>query len=131
MKDKHYIKAKKKVKKIKGFYSNLSSWIIMSVFFVFINLQTSPEFLWCVFPIAGWGIGVAFNAMEVYGFPGWSKDWERKKLREEIRRLKEEDGELDEEDYLELKERFDLDGEELELREFRKLRREWDDSDFV
>ena len=131
MDDKHYRKAKKKVKKIKEFYSNLSSWIIMSVFFIVINLQTSPEFLWCVFPIAGWGIGVAFHAMEVYGFPGFSKDWEKKKLREEIRRLEEEDGEIDEEEYLELKDRFDFEGEELELKEFRKLRKEWDDSDFV
>lgn len=121
MQDPKYKKAKKKVKKLKDFYSNLSMWILMSIVFIFINLTYSPQFLWCVFPIAGWGFGVLFQGLEVYGVPGISKEWEQRKIREEMKKL---ESDPEDEDYLELK-------DEIEMEEFKKLRKEWDDSDFV
>ncbi|MEL6988144.1 MAG: 2TM domain-containing protein [Bacteroidota bacterium] len=127
MDEKLYLKAKKRVKKKKEFFSNLGSWIVMSLFFIGLNLYTSPGFLWCLFPIAGWGIGIAFHAFEVFGAPGFSKEWEKKAVKKELQRMKSEQENYDE-DYLELD---NYENEKLELKEFRELRQEWKDSDFV
>ena len=39
----------------------------MNTLLVVIWLVTGAGFFWPIFPIAGWGIGVAFNAWDVYG----------------------------------------------------------------
>ncbi|MEM1991533.1 MAG: 2TM domain-containing protein [Nitrososphaerota archaeon] len=45
----------------RGFSSHLASYIIVNVFLVFINLYTSPATIWFVWPLFGWGIGLAFH----------------------------------------------------------------------
>ena len=45
----------------RGFVSHLAAYVIVNVFLIFINLWTSPAFLWFPFPLAGWGIGLAFH----------------------------------------------------------------------
>lgn len=46
----------------RGFMAHLVAYIIINSFLVFINLWTSPKTIWFVWPLAGWGIGVAFHA---------------------------------------------------------------------
>lgn len=77
--DTAYSKAKKRVKEIKEFYSNLASYCIVIPFLIFINLYTYPKFLWFFFPMLGWGIGLAFHAFSVFGY---GKDWEERKIKE-------------------------------------------------
>jgi len=80
-----YIKAVAKIEKMKEFYKNLVSYIVLIPFFIFINLRFSPNFHWFWFPIIGWGIGVIFQALEVYGYHFFlGKDWEEKKIKELI-----------------------------------------------
>ena len=68
-----YQKAQKKVKEIKGFYSNLITYILVISFLAFINLRYSPKHLSFFYPILGWGIGVFFHAMGVFDFfPFWN-----------------------------------------------------------
>jgi len=74
-----YIKAKKRVKDIKGFYVNLASYCIVIPFLIFINLYTYSEVQWFWFPMLGWGMGVAFHGFEVFGY---GKTWEEKKIKE-------------------------------------------------
>lgn len=128
-----YERAKKEVKRKKAFYKNLINWIVFSIFFIFLNLWTSPHFFWAGFPIAGWGIGVLFQGFDVFGFPGLSKTWERKKLEEELQKIDMESRLRNR--YLELKEKQEhnlLDDEEkLDLEELRKIKRDWDESDLV
>lgn len=51
------------VKKAKrGFMLHLVTYIIINAFLVFINVWTSPQTIWFVWPLAGWGIGLAFHA---------------------------------------------------------------------
>lgn len=38
----------------------------MSLFFVALNLMTSGNF-WAIWPIMGWGIGVAMQGLSLYG----------------------------------------------------------------
>lgn len=80
--DRYYI-AKKKVEKIKGFYGNLVSYILVNIILLIINLVTSPEYLWFFWPMLGWGIGVIVHGMAVFEWlPFFGKDWEDKKIKE-------------------------------------------------
>lgn len=80
--DKRYQKAKEKVEKIKGFYGNLISYCIVIPFLMYLNYQTT-SFPWVIFPILGWGFGLAAHGMEAFGYnPLWGKRWEERKMRE-------------------------------------------------
>ncbi len=80
--DKRYLKAKEKVEKIKGFYANVISYVIIIPFLAFINYRTT-SFPWIIFPTLGWGFGLLFHGMEAYGYnPLLGKDWEERKIRE-------------------------------------------------
>lgn len=46
----------------RDFTDHLAAYVIINLFLVFINLWTSPEQIWFVWPLAGWGIGLAFHA---------------------------------------------------------------------
>ena len=59
--DERYYRARKKVREIKGFYANLAAYIGMNIFFLVVNLLTSPNELWFYWPMLGWGIGVAIH----------------------------------------------------------------------
>lgn len=74
-----YVRAKERVDKIKGFYSNLISYCCVIPFLIFINLKTSPHFYWFWFPMLGWGLGLTFHALETFGY---GKSWEEKKIQE-------------------------------------------------
>lgn len=78
-----YHKAKKRVEEIKGFYSNVLSYVIVIPFLVFINYKTYWHFQWFWFPMLGWGIGLIFHAFGVFGY---GKTWEERKIKEIMRR---------------------------------------------
>ncbi|WP_196893824.1 2TM domain-containing protein [Aureivirga marina] len=77
-----YKKASEKVKEIKAFYSNLVSYVLVNAFLIFINLTYSPEYLWFVFPLIGWGMGLLIHGFTVFG-NHWifSKEWEEKQIK--------------------------------------------------
>lgn len=80
--DKRYLRAKEKVEKIKGFYSNLTSYLIVLPILVYVNFRTS-DFPWVIFPALGWGFGVVVHGLEAYGYnPFMGKNWEERKIRE-------------------------------------------------
>ncbi len=80
--DKRYVRAKEKVEKIKGFYSNLISYIVVIPILAYVNYRTT-DFPWVIFPILGWGFGVVSHGMEAYGYsPFVGKNWEERKIRE-------------------------------------------------
>lgn len=78
-KDKAYERAQKRVKEIKSFYGNLISYCIIIPALIIINLITSPDNIWFIFPMLGWGIGVAAHGMNVFAI---GKNWEERKIRE-------------------------------------------------
>ena len=49
------------------FKRHLRTYLVMSVFFVVLNLITSGSSFWAIWPILGWGIGVALQGMSLYG----------------------------------------------------------------
>lgn len=81
--EERYFQAKKRVEEIKGFYGNLTAYIIVNIGLMILNLATSPEYLWFFWPLLGWGIGVFFHGMKVFNYmPFLGKDWEQQKIKE-------------------------------------------------
>ncbi|MFK8006677.1 MAG: 2TM domain-containing protein [Saprospiraceae bacterium] len=119
-------KAKKQVRAKKGFYMHFGSFCATTLFLFTINYLTSPNFWWFLFPTLGWGIGIVSHYIGVFGISSPSgEDWEEKELEKEMRKIKRQHFIEPEE------ENITLPDHELELKEFKKLRDEWEDKDFV
>ncbi len=46
-----------------------------------LNQVTSPGHYWFVWPLFGWGLGLVFHAMSVFGGL-WDGSWEERKIKE-------------------------------------------------
>ncbi len=80
--DDTYIRARKHVEELKGFYYNLISYCLVIPFLIFINYRTYWEFKWFWFSAIGWGVGLAFHAYKVFVNDGvLGRDWERRKIQ--------------------------------------------------
>jgi len=78
-----YVRAVERVEKLKEFYQNLASYVIVIPFLIFINLQFSPQFHWFWFPVFGWGFGVLMHGLDAYNYNIFlGKNWEEKKIKE-------------------------------------------------
>lgn len=76
-----YEQAKKRAAEIRDFYQHLITYLVVNAALFVINILTSPGYYWFVWPLAGWGIGVALHAVTVFGgFMG--KSWEERKIKE-------------------------------------------------
>ena len=83
-KENKYFRAKERVGVIKKFYVSLMSYFVFIGFLAALNYWTNewryPWFLWAAF---GWGIGLVFHAVKVFGLnPFFGKDWEERKIKE-------------------------------------------------
>ncbi|MCM4165723.1 MULTISPECIES: 2TM domain-containing protein [unclassified Arenibacter] len=79
-----YFRAKERVAAIKKFYMGLMSYFVFIGFLAALNYWTDqwryPWFLWAAF---GWGIGLVFHAIKVFGLsPFFGKNWEERKIKE-------------------------------------------------
>ena len=82
-----YQEAKKQVEEIKGFYFHLVSYLLVNAVLVVVNLLTSPDYLWFIWPIMGWGVGLIIHGVSVFGGL-WGKSWEERKIKEIMEREK-------------------------------------------
>ena len=65
---KAYQRAKKKVEARLGFRVHLTVYLFVNAILMTINLINSPEYLWFIWPLMGWGIGLFWHAMAVFVF---------------------------------------------------------------
>ncbi len=120
-------KAKKKVQAKKDFFAHLMSFIGTMVFLFIVNLVTSPDFWWVLFPFAGWGLTVLGHYFSVFGFFGIkSEDWEEKEIAKEMDRLKQKEYDPNHIDKNE-----SISEDRLELKERVQLRKNWEDDELV
>jgi hypothetical protein len=72
------------VHELRGFYSNLITYVIVNVFLIIINLVTSPDALWFYWVTIFWGIAVLIHASKTFILRGkfLGTDWEERKIRE-------------------------------------------------
>ena len=114
-------RARKKVKKKKEFYRHLMSFVSVNMMLFVINLLTSPGHFWFLYPLMGWGIGLMFHYVEVFGIPGFGmldKDWEEREMDAELRKMRGTDLPL-------------LEGENEKELKLKELRKNYDESELV
>ncbi len=76
---------RKRVKELKEFYAHLASYLLINALLIVINLLTSSSTFWAIWPLMGWGVGLASHAVSVFGLFGiGNKAWEERKVRELI-----------------------------------------------
>jgi hypothetical protein len=91
--DQRYLRAKKRVDKLKGYYSHLLAYVIINIIISFFKIKSDVNggdtleealldgdnyslWLW-------WGIGIAFHTYGMFGARLFmSKDWEARKIKE-------------------------------------------------
>jgi uncharacterized ion transporter superfamily protein YfcC len=74
----------KQLKKKRDFRSHLFIYLAVNAMLVVIWAVTSSGFFWPIFPILGWGVGLAANAWDVYGRRPITED----EIRREADRLR-------------------------------------------
>jgi hypothetical protein len=77
-----------RLKKKRDFRSHIFIYVAVNVVLVVIWAVTGAGFFWPIFPILGWGIGVAANAWDVYG----RKPIGEGEIRREAERLRGQGG---------------------------------------
>jgi hypothetical protein len=80
-----YLRAKKRVEELKGFYGNFTSYCVVIPSLALINYYTNWDHKWFIYPMLGWGLGVTFHAIGVFGY---GKSWEERKIQEIINKEK-------------------------------------------
>jgi len=65
-----YQRAKRRAEAKIGFYIHLAVYMGVNVLLVIINLSTSPQYIWFIWPLLGWGIGLFFHGMSIFVFSG-------------------------------------------------------------
>jgi fatty acid desaturase len=83
-------KAEKRVEETQGFKANLISYVVVNlvifIIWLVIALAGGTWFPWFLFPLLGWGIGIAFHGWSVYSDRyGESNE---KRVQEEMERMK-------------------------------------------
>ncbi|WP_405382710.1 2TM domain-containing protein [Maribacter sp. LLG6340-A2] len=95
------IRARNKVKELKGFYIHLIVYILVNAFIAttvtVARMSGGESFTEAFFNVGTlstpifWGIGLAFHAAKVYGFSVFfSKDWEERQIRKYVEKDKQD-----------------------------------------
>lgn len=85
-KEEAYIRAKKKVDNIIGFYWHLAVFIFVNAIIIFLNANYNKQGFWSFGTFSTalfWGIGLLFHFLGVFG-PDFlfGRNWEQKKIKE-------------------------------------------------
>ena len=82
-----YKQARRRVAQLRGFYSNLFSYLVIVAFLAVVNLLTDRTYFWFLWVAAGWGVAVAFHAYATFANRGlFGGEWEERKIREIMER---------------------------------------------
>ncbi len=82
-----YARAKQRVDLVRGFYGHAFVFVIVNLGLAAYNVATTPDRLWFVLTVAGWGIGLIAHGAYVMGSDRFfGPGWEERKIREEMSR---------------------------------------------
>jgi len=75
------------VRDIKAFYSHLATYVVVIAALALVNLFSDTERLWFLWPLFGWGIGVAAHGLSVFEVVSlFDADWEKRQIRRRLDR---------------------------------------------
>jgi len=63
---KAYERIENRVDEKMSFYVHLAVYILVNGLLITLNLITAPGTFWSMWPLFGWGIGLAFHGMNVF-----------------------------------------------------------------
>jgi len=78
-----YQKAKKKVQARLGFKAHLAVYLVVNAILIGVNFISSPDYLWFIWPLMGWGIAIFWHAMRIFVFNKES-DFTERMIRKEM-----------------------------------------------
>lgn len=82
-----YERARQRVEVLRGFYAHALVYILVNIGLAGYNLAVSPDRIWFIYTLAGWGIGLVAHGAYVMGsgrFLGAA--WQERKIREAMDR---------------------------------------------
>lgn len=75
--------ARRRVRALRSFYHHALIYLVVNSLLAAVNLLTDPGRIWFVYPLLGWGIGLAIHALNTFGFVGpFGPEWERRKIEQ-------------------------------------------------
>lgn len=84
--DENYDLARERVEKKMGFMIHAGIYVVVNAGLIALNLTRSPDHYWFIWPLLGWGIGIVFHAIKVFG-PASSTSIKEKMIKKEQARL--------------------------------------------
>lgn len=89
-----YIKAKKRVEELKGFYKHFAVYVIINGFLIgrriYLDISYGDSFLEAFTELSNyrlffwWGVGLAIHWVSTYRYKFFGKNWEERKIKEEM-----------------------------------------------
>jgi transcriptional regulator with XRE-family HTH domain len=77
----------KYVRKLRGFYSHLTIYILVISGLCLVNLLTKPQKIWFIYPLLGWGIGLFIHASQVFTrLSPFGVEWEKRQVEKYLGR---------------------------------------------
>ncbi|HZG84772.1 2TM domain-containing protein [Paenibacillus sp.] len=74
-----YEEAHAQVKKLAEFYQHLAVYVIINIGLILLNVVNGTW--WFVYPLFGWGIGLAAHGLSVFAH-GRASSWKERKIKE-------------------------------------------------
>ncbi len=75
------------VRDLKGFYTHLTSYVLVMLVLFVINLVFTPGYFWAFWAALGWGIGILVHGLNVFELINWfGPDWERRQVEKRLGR---------------------------------------------
>ena len=83
--------AQERIEELKGYYSHIGAYVAVNIFLIIIYFVNYDGSHWFVYPLFGWGIGLAMHTFQVFAT---GAKWEDRKM-EELTGWKNTQDELD------------------------------------
>ncbi len=80
-KDEKYLRAKKRVEQLKGFYIHFTVYVLVNAFLFGINLSSNAGEWWFIYPLGGWGIGLLAHGISTFAYGQFGVGWEERKIK--------------------------------------------------
>lgn len=85
-KERIYRRARRRAGAKLSLYIHTAVFTLVMILLVVINLTTSPETLWVVFPFAGWGLGLALHWLAISRLGKAFRALEEREIARELER---------------------------------------------